>query len=151
DQEFAVNNFTYNPATLKWDKADPRNIRRRVAWLTENNATTKATSAKLVKVRDGQYVAAWEEHTFAAEQWTYASTRAATLSIVRDGTKRSIRLGRRAELRGVRLPPGDDALALPDGASNVAAWVTAGATNRQLMLHTLDENLTHRGYPLALP
>lgn len=151
DQEFAVNNFTYNPKTTRFDKADPRTIKRRVAWLTENNATTKATNAKLVKLRDGQYVAVWEEHTFAGEQWTYATTRAMTIALGRDGTNRTIRPGRRVELRGVRLPPGDDALALPDGSSAVAAWLTAGATNRQLLLHTLDETLTHRSYPLALP
>ena len=79
DQEFTVDNFTWNSQTSRFDKPDPRIIKRRVLWLTEYDATTKATNAKFVKLADGQYVALWEEHTFADKTWRYATTRALRL------------------------------------------------------------------------
>ena len=40
---------------------------------------------------------------------------------------------------------------LPLGGKKVAAWVTAGETNKQLALHTVNEELKHETIPLALP
>ncbi len=76
DQEFKVDNFIYNPQTSRYDKPEPRTIKRRVLWLTANDATTKATNAKFVRLAAGQYVALWEEHTLTGNRWQYATTRA---------------------------------------------------------------------------
>jgi hypothetical protein len=155
DEEFKVNNFTWNPQTSRYDKAEPRTIKRRVLWLTENDQMTKATRAKLVKLRPGQYVAVWEEHTLTGRGWRYATTRALALTAQGKGVGKarsvSITRGRQVELKGLRLHQGDDAVALTvDGAPH-AGWVTAGATRQQLVLHTLDGELRHKTYPLTLP
>jgi hypothetical protein len=151
NQEFSVDNFTWNPETSRWDKPDPRTIKRRVFWLTEYNATSRAVRAKLAKLRDGQYVAIWEEHILANNNWEYATTRAQIITISGDGDNKSIRKGRQIELSGLRLHEGDDALTLPINGEPHAAWVTAGTTNKQLLVQTLDANLTHKEYMLKLP
>jgi hypothetical protein len=151
DEEFTVNNFTWNPNTSRWDKPDPRTIKRRVFWLTQYNPTTRASRAKFVKLHDGQYVAIWEEHTLAGNDWHYATTRALAITSRDNGDGRSISKGRAIELEGLRLHEGDDALALPIHGVAHAAWVTAGATNKQLLVQTLDANLAHKSYVLKLP
>src|SRR5262249_26225533 len=94
DQEFTVNNFTWNPQPARWDKPGPRTIRRRVCWLTGHDRTTKATAAKFARLSAGQYVALWEEHTFAGNAWSYATTRARLLTARGSAGSKSISGGR---------------------------------------------------------
>jgi len=146
-----VDNYTWNPKTSNWDRREPRRITRRVLWLTVHEQTTKATNAKFVKLAAGQYVAVWEEHTLARNRWQYATTRALLLTAAGKGGRKTISKGRQVELKGLRLHQGDDALALTIDRAPRAAWVTAGAADRQLLLHTLDADLAHKSYPLKLP
>ena len=55
------------------------------------------------------------------------------------------------ELPGLRLHEGDDAFAVTLKKVPHAAWVTAGATNKLLLVHTLDPELTYQAFPLKLP
>jgi hypothetical protein len=150
DEEIKVANFAWNPESGRFDKPEPRVIRRRVFWLTKNPGDVKATRAKFVTLREGHYVAVWEEHRLEGEFWNYQTARAQLLmSSNKDGTL-SFQPGRRVELPGLRLPEGDDAVSVSIKGTAHAAWVTA-ASNRQLTLETLDENLTHRSFALRLP
>jgi hypothetical protein len=151
DQEFKVDNFVFNPSTLRYDKPEPRTIKRRVLWLTAYDAATRATNARFVKIGPGRYLALWEEHTVMGRWWQHSATRALALTGSGPSSNKSITKGRQATLKGVRLPPGDDAVAVTIDGVSCAAWVTAGATPRQLLVHTLDGDLTHKSYPLKLP
>lgn len=154
DQTFTVNGFTWNPATSQYNLPDNKTIKRRTAWLTQNSPTTKATNAKLAKLADGRYVAIWEENTLGTDAWNpwvYSTTRAALVTITGTGATKTITKGKQVELRGVRVDQGDDAVSLSIGGRPTAAWVTAGETNRQLTLHTLDADLALKSYPLRLP
>jgi hypothetical protein len=146
EEEIKVANFTWNPESGRFDKPERRLIRRRVFWLTRNSSGVKADRARFVKLHDGQYVAIWEEHHFEAEFWSYRTTRAQLLHF-KGG---QFLPGRLIELAGLRLPQGDDAVRLSIKGLAHAAWVTT-ATNRQLTLETLDENLKHHSFSLRLP
>lgn len=146
DQEFNVDNFTWNPATSRYDKREPRTIRRRVLWLTEHEQNTRAAHAKLVKLRDGQYIALWEE-----QGGRVPITRAMTITIKGPPAAKTITKGQAIELKDLRLHPGDDALAVTIKGVPHAAWVTAGAASQQFLLHTLDADLAYQAYPLTLP
>jgi hypothetical protein len=153
-EEFKVTNFTWNPNTSRFDLGQRRDIRRRVLWVTEYPDTKMATNAKFVKLRAGQYVTVWEEHIRFGDRWAYATTRAMVLSGSKaDANERSksITRGAQVQLKDLRLHHGDDAVTLTIHSSPRAAWVTAGPTNRQLLVHTLDAELTHKSYPLTLP
>jgi hypothetical protein len=150
-EEFKVDNFTWNPQTSRFDRPDPRTIRRRVLWLTEYQQTTRATRAKFVKWGEGRYVALWEEHTLSGGQWRYRTTHALALRSDARNNARAIAKGRQVELKGVRLHAGDDAVAVSINGIPRAAWVTAGATNQQLLVHTLDLGMNYKAYPLDLP
>jgi hypothetical protein len=148
DEKFTVDNFTFNPKTVDFDKPDPRTIRRRVLWLTEHDRTTKATHAKFAKLRAGEYLALWEEHTFADGRWRHATTRGMAIGSSGAGGKKTITKGSAIEMKGVRLHQGDDAVVLTIEGAPYAAWVTAAGD--QLLLHTLGADLKHKSYPLTL-
>src|SRR5262249_37543655 len=126
-----------------------------VQWLTrydaDKKAVSKATIAKLVKLREGGYVAVWEQHTLAGEQWKYDRTWAVTVTIEGNPGNRQIKKGQPKEFKNLRLHRGDDPVAFTVGQATFAGWVTAGATNKQLLLHTLDPDLKYKAYPLHLP
>ena len=100
----------------------------------------------------GKYIAVWEEQGAAGRGWEYRRTMAATITI-KGKTDKSIEAGKPVALTGnPRLHRGDDAFALPlGGKKNAAAWVTAGETNKQLTLHTVNEELKHKVTALNLP
>jgi hypothetical protein len=141
DQEFTAENAAWNPASARFDKMESRTYRRRVLWLTEHDQPGGgATNAKLVKLRDGQYIALWTERT--------RGTCAMLLTISGPPTSKSITKGEIVELKGVPLPMGDDAVALRIKGAAHAAWITNGG---QVLLHTLDADLAYKVYPLNLP
>jgi hypothetical protein len=140
DQEFTAENAAWNPASARFDKLESRTYRRRVLWLTEHDQPGGATNAKLVKLRDGKYIALWMERT--------RGTCAMILDISGPPAAKSIAKGEIVELKGVPLPIGDDAVVLRINGAPHAAWITSGA---QVLLHTLDADLTYKAYPLNLP
>ncbi len=153
--KFTVTNFNWEPKTSTWTNPEPRTINRQVSWLTaygeEKKETRKAACAKLTKLGEGSYVALWEEHILAGQQWQYARTWAATLTIGgKDGTK-LIQRGPMAALPPLRLHRGDDPVTLTVNGAAHAAWVTAGATNSDLVLHTVNEELKYKAQTLKLP
>ncbi|MBL8798892.1 MAG: hypothetical protein JNM56_33720 [Planctomycetia bacterium] len=146
DEAFTVDNFTWNPATSKYDKKEPRAIKRRVHWLTEHDEKTRASNAKLVRLQDGQYIALWEE------RGTRNGARAMLLTLDGKAPAKTVKAGEPIELKDLKLPQGDDALAITIGNKPHAAWVTGGDSDDQLLLlHTLDAELTYKAYPLSLP
>jgi len=150
DQEFKIDNFTWNPAASQFNNKEQRHIRRRVLWLTENGPNTLAMNAKLVKLRDGQYIAFWDE------QGEKPATRAMTISIQGPITAKTITKGEPVELKlagpgGVKLPMGDDAFSISINGKPHAAWLTAGRSPQQFLLHTVDGELVYKAYPLTLP
>jgi hypothetical protein len=142
DEEFTADNMAWNSASARFDKKEPRTFRRRVLWLTEHDQQQPggAANAKLVKLRDGQYIALWTE--------AGRSTRAMVLTIKGPASKKEITKGEPVELKGVSLPPGDDAVALRINNAPHAAWITS---NGQVLLHTLNADLDYKAYPLNLP
>jgi hypothetical protein len=153
-EELTVDNFAWNPGTSDWTRRERRAIRRRVRWLTaygrDRDVTRKATCPKLVQLGAGRYIALYEEHVLADGRWSYEQTRAALLTVGGDHGSKQITSGPPKALEGLRLHRGDDPVTLTvDGVAH-AAWVTA-ATNKRLILHTLDENLRHKARPLELP
>lgn len=144
-QEFAVDNYTWNFATSKYDRKEPRQIKRRVLWLTEHEAKTRAASAKLIGLDAGQYIAIWEEHGGANP-----IARAMHLTIAGRSPAKRVTKGKPVELPGVRLHRGDDAIAITIDKKPHAAWVTAGQGNDHLLLHTLDDQLRYKGFPLKV-
>jgi len=158
DQDFSVDNFTWNPAASQFNNKEQRHIRRRVLWLTENGPNTRAMNAKLVKLRDGQYIALWDE------QSQKSATRAMTITIQGPATSKTITKGEPVELKladgpggagrggaGGRLPAGDDAFSITINGQPRAAWLTAGSSPQQFLLHTVDGELAYKAYPLTLP
>lgn len=146
NQEFTVDNFTWNPATSRYDKKEPRPIKRRVLWLTEYDVKTRAASAQLVRLKEGQFVAMWEEHGGAKP-----ITRAMLLTITGKNLAKTVKKGESVELPDLRLHKGDDAFAITIDKKPYAAWVTAGESDDQLLLHTLDGQLAYKALPLKLP
>jgi len=140
DEEFTADNMAWNPASSRFDKKETRAFRRRVQWLTEHDQPGGASNAKLVKLRDGQYVALWTENG--------RGTRAMVLTIKGPASAKSITKGEPVDLKGVSLPLGDDAVALRINDAPHAAWITSSG---QILLHTLDAELAHKVYPLNLP
>ena len=49
------------------------------------------------------------------------------------------------------LPAGDDAFSISINGKPHAAWLTAGSSPQQLLLHTIDGELACKAYPLTLP
>lgn len=143
DEEFTVENAAWNPASSKFDGKETRKIRRRVLWLTEHEQPGGAANAKLVKLRDGQYIALWTEGGLPG-----GGTRAMRLTIKGPASAKSITKGDPVELKGVPLPLGDDAVALRINGASHAAWITSSG---QILLHTLDADLAYKVYPLNLP
>jgi hypothetical protein len=154
-EQFTADDYSLNQATGDWTKREPRMFKRRVQWLThydaDKKAVSKATSAKLVKLREGEYLAVWEQHKLADEQWKYDRTWAVTVTIEGSAGKKQIKKGQPKGFKNLRLHRGDDPVALTIDKVTFAGWVTAGATNKQLLLHTLDADLKYKAYPLQLP
>jgi hypothetical protein len=154
-EQFAADNFSWNLATSSWTKRETRTFTRRVQWLThydaEKKAVSKATSAKLVKLSEGKYLAVWEQHILAGDQWKFDRTLAVTVTIEGNAGNKKIKKGQPKDLKNLRLHRGDDPVVLTTDKGTFAGWVTAGATNKQLLLHTLDEDLKYEAYPLHLP
>jgi hypothetical protein len=140
DEEFTADNMAWNAESSRFDKKETRTFRRRVLWLTEHDQPGGASNAKLVKLRDGQYVALWTENG--------RGTRTMVLTIKGPASAKSITKGEPVDLKGVPLPLGDDAVALRINDAPQAAWITS---NGQVLLHTLDAELAYKAYPLNLP
>lgn len=154
-EKFTFDNLSWDPAVSMFSKRESRTVTRRVKWLTDYTAATdtptRASCAKLVQLEPGKYVAMWEESALGMRGWEYKRTMAMTLTIT-GKAKKEIVAGKPAPLTGdPRLHRGDDAIAIALGGRRVAAWVTAGDTNRQLALHTVDADLKHEVVGLALP
>lgn len=154
-EKFTFDNLSWDPAASAFSKRESRTVTRRVKWLTdytaEKDAPTRASAAKLVQLAAGKYIAVWEEHALGTRGWEYRRTVAATVTIT-GKVKKEITAGKPSPLAGnPRLHRGDDAIAISLGGKRVAAWVTAGETNRQLALHTVNEDLKHEVVGLALP
>ena len=154
-EKFTMSNFSWDPKASSFSKAEERNINRQVAWLTEfgknKNETRKATSAKLVKLDDGKYLALWEEHVLSGMQWNYARTCGATVTITGDVDNKQIKRGPVVPLPPLRLHRGDDPVTLVLNGVPHAAWVSGGATDKQLILHTVSESLKHKTQILRMP
>jgi hypothetical protein len=116
-----------------------RTFRRRVLWLTEHDQPGGAANAKLVKLRDGQFIALWTEAGRGAQ--------AMLLTIKGPASAKSITKGEPVDLKGVPLPLGDDPVTLRINGAPHAAWITS---NGQVLLHTLDAELAYKVYPLNL-
>ena len=113
---------------------------------------TRASAPKLVQLETGKYIAVWEEQALAMRGWEYRRTMASVITITGKIDDKKIEMGKPVVLAGnPRLHRGDDALALALDGNRVAAWVTAGDTNRQLALHTVGEDLKHTTTQLSLP
>jgi len=155
-ETFTFDNSSWDPTTSAFSKQESRTVTRRVAWLTNyagNKApVTRASAAKLVQLDTGKCIAIWEEQTLTGRSWEYKRTMANTLAITGDPANKKIVTGKAAALSGpLRLHRGDDAFTLTLDGKRVAAWVTAGETNRQLTLHTVGEDLTYTAIRLELP
>jgi hypothetical protein len=154
-EEFSIENFAWNPAKSDWSNREERTFTRRVEWLTDYGAQKgpprKATAAKLVRLGEGKYLAVWEQHTPAGRGWQYDQTWAMAFTVEGPIGNKQVKAGKPAAFKNLRLHRGDDAVALTVGKATVAGWVTAGATNTQLLLHTLDADLAYRAYPLRVP
>jgi hypothetical protein len=148
-------NLSWDPAASMFSKRESRTVTRQVSWLTDYstvNALTRASAAKLVQLEVGKYLAVWEEQGSAGRGWEHRRTMAATITIKGSKNDKSIEAGKPVALTGnPRLHRGDDAFALPQGGKKVAAWLTAGETNKQLTLHTVNDELKHEAIPLNLP
>lgn len=155
DQSFSFDTYVWDDATKSSRPDKRKTIKRRVAWLTQNDSKTRAIKAKLVKLADGKYISIWEENALASpDEWNaslYLTTRAALISITGSGGSKKITKVKEVELKGVRVDAGDDAIPMTVDGNTVAAWVTSGATNRQLLLRTLDADLSLKSYVLRLP
>ncbi len=152
---FTVDNVSWDPKAADWSMLAPRKIMRQVCWLTsydqDQKETKKATVAKLIKLRQGKYVAIWEEQVLAGKSWQFIRTMGTTLTIEGDLGNKRIKKEPPRQLSQCRLHRGDDPVTLTMGGVPHAAWVTAGRTNKQLILHTLDEKLTYKEQVLAFP
>ena len=106
---------------------------------------------KLGKTGPGVYIAVWEEHALAKDAWAYSTTRAMKFVSSGDTTKKSITPGNPVELKGLRLNWGDEGVAVNINGTHHAAWVTAGGTNKQHYLHTMNPDLQFKTFTLGIP
>jgi hypothetical protein len=155
-EEFTFDNLSWDPTVSMFSKRESRTVTRQVSWLTTytgaKGPATRANVPKLVQLAPGKYLAVWEEQVLAARGWEYQRTVATTITITGGVNNKKIVAGKTVALSGnPRLHRSDDAFALPVGGKRVAGWVTAGETNRQLALHTVNEDLKHETMLLTLP
>ena len=155
-EKFTFDNLSWDPAASMFSKRESRTVTRQVSWLTAytgaKGPATRASAAKLVQLEPGRYVAIWEEQAFGTRGWDYRRTMAMTVAVTGTNDKKEIAPGKPVPLAGnPRLHRGDDAVAITVSGKRVAAWVTAGDTNRQLALHTVGEDLKHEVIGLAIP
>jgi hypothetical protein len=104
-----------------------------VVWLTNLPSGVSAERPKLIKVRDGEYIALWEEWSYSGTQLNYRTTKALLVDeqgrILRAETTLSARLNKSGTDRPFVL-----------GSS--AAWITGEASTGKFTLYSLDANLT---------
>lgn len=88
---------------------------------------------------------------FTGKQWKYEQTWAMTLTIEGSAGIKQIKTGQLVSLKNLRLHRGDDPVEMTVNGIPQAAWVTAGETNKQLVLHTIDGDLRYKAQTLTLP
>jgi hypothetical protein len=155
-ETFTFDNLSWDPAASAFTKREKRTVSRRVAWLTAygtaKNPPARATAAKFVQLEVGKYLAVWEEHIPGPGGWRYGRTMAAAVKITGGKDAKEVVMGKPQPLMGnPRLHRSDDAVAITLSGKRVAAWVTAGADNRQLALHAVGEDLKHQTFALTIP
>lgn len=112
----------------------------RLRWLTDYDsapggpASVVAERAKLVAIGDDQYIVMWEQHELDASGYVFAGSWGVTIDAHGDA------MAGPSLVSDSRLPRGDDAFGLEDGA----AFLTGDSEARALHLHLIDEQLQER-------
>lgn len=124
-------------STQNWQAGQmPSDFGRRVI---AKSAGDTLKRPRTVALPGGKFVVAWE-------RWSNDGKYLSTAALVMDAAGRELN---RKDLGDARIQQCNDAFLLP--RSGLMGWVSGDATNRCLILHTLDENLNLRSYGLTLP